>query len=77
MSASNSKPGSFLFKYNTYPKGRALMQLYRVVSQTKRGIEFRAQFYNTLIRLRVNPIYFIQNYTYFKQFYQECLKQNI
>jgi len=22
---------------NTYPKGRALMQMYRVVSQTKRG----------------------------------------
>ena len=27
--------------------------------------------------LRFNPIYFMQNYTYFKQFYQECLKQNI
>jgi len=37
----------------------------------------RAQFHNTLIRLRFNPIYFMQNYTYFKQFYQECLKQNI
>ena len=36
-----------------------------------------AQFHNTLIRLRFNPIYFMQNYTYFKQFYQECLKQNI
>ena len=32
---------------------------------------------NTLIRLRFNPIYFMQNYTYFKQFYQECLNQNI
>ena len=35
------------------------------------------QFHNTLIRLRFNPIYFMQNYTYFKQFYQECLKQDI
>ena len=33
------------------------------------------QFHNTLIRLRFNPIYFMQNYTYFKQFYQECLSR--
>jgi len=38
---------------------------------------FWAQFHNTLIRLRFNPIYFMQNYTYFKQSYQEYLKQNI
>jgi len=37
----------------------------------------RAQFHNTLIRLRFNPIRFMQNYKYFKQCYQECLKQNI
>jgi len=39
MSTSNSKHGSFLFinNENTYPKGRALMQMYRVVPQTKRG----------------------------------------
>ena len=37
----------------------------------------RAKFHNTLIRLRFNPIHFMQNYTYFKQFCQECLKQNI
>ena len=24
---------------------------------------------NTLIRIRLNPIYFMQNYKYFKQFY--------
>ena len=32
------------------------------------------QFHNTLIRLKFNPI---QNYTYFKQRYQECLQQNL
>ena len=41
MSTSNSKQkyGSFLFKNNenTYPKGRALVQMYRIVPQTKRG----------------------------------------
>ena len=39
MSTSNSKHGSFRYENdeNTYPKGRALMQMYRVVSQTKRG----------------------------------------
>jgi len=40
MSTSNSKHGSFLDKNNnenTYPKGRALMQMNRVVPQTKRG----------------------------------------
>jgi len=39
MSTSNSKHGSFLFfkRVSTYPKGRALMQMYRVVPQTKRG----------------------------------------
>ena len=33
------KNGSFFIKHNeyTYPKGRALMQMYRTVSQTKRG----------------------------------------
>jgi len=38
MSTSNSKHGSFLFENNenTYPKGRALMQMYRVVPQTKK-----------------------------------------
>jgi len=35
----------------------------------------KAQFHNTFIRLRFNPIYFKQNCTYFKQFYQGCLKQ--
>ena len=36
------KHGSFRFKSNenTYPKGRALMQMYRVVLQTKRGKRF-------------------------------------
>ena len=39
MFEPNSNHGSFLFKNNenTYPKGRALMKLYRVVPQTKRG----------------------------------------
>jgi len=43
MSRSNSKHGSFFIKLylpntpNTYPKGRALIQMYRVVPQTKRG----------------------------------------
>jgi len=38
-SISNSKHGSFLFKINenTYPKGRALMQMNIVIHQTKRG----------------------------------------
>ena len=38
MTTSNIKKGSFLFKNNenTYPKG-SLMQMYRVVPQTKRG----------------------------------------
>ena len=40
MSTSNNKHGTcnFLFKNieNTYPKGRALMQMYRVVPQMKR-----------------------------------------
>ena len=37
MSTSNSKHGSFFFKNNenTYPKGRSLMQMYRVVPKTK------------------------------------------
>jgi len=32
-------PVVFFIKYdeNTYPKGRAILQLYRVVPQTKRG----------------------------------------
>jgi len=33
---------------------------------------YRAQFHITLIRLKFNPIYFMQKYTYFKQCYQEC-----
>jgi len=37
----------------------------------------RDQFHKTLIRLNFNPMYFMENYTYFKQFNQECLKQNI
>ena len=40
LSTSNSKHSSFLYKKNnenTYPKGRALVQMYRVVQQTKRG----------------------------------------
>ena len=41
MSTSNSKHGSFLYKkkpnLTTYPKGKALMQMYRVVPQTKRA----------------------------------------
>ena len=39
MSTSNVKKDGFLFKNNenTYPKGRALMQMYKVVPQTKRG----------------------------------------
>jgi len=32
------------------------------------------QFHNHLIRF--NPIHFMQNYTYFKQLYQESLTQN-
>ena len=36
-----------------------------------------AKFHNTLIWLKFNPIYFMKHYTYFKQCYQECLKQNI
>jgi len=37
MSTSNSKHGSFLLRNNenTYIKGRALMQMYRVVPKTK------------------------------------------
>ena len=37
--ACHSKHGSFLFKNNetTYPKGGALMQMYRVVPQMKQG----------------------------------------
>ena len=40
MSTSNSKHRRFLYKHffaNTYPKGRALKPLYRVVPQTERG----------------------------------------
>jgi len=36
MYASNSKHGSFPFK-NTYSKGRAVMQMYKAVHQTKTG----------------------------------------
>jgi len=36
-----------------------------------------AKFYNDLIRLQFIPKYFNQNDTYFRQIYQECLKQNI
>jgi len=41
MSTSNSTHGSFLFEYNanTYQKGRALIQMYRVVLQTKEEIK--------------------------------------
>jgi len=35
-----------------------------------------AQFHNNLIRLKFNPKYFKQNYTYFRQFYRERLKQH-
>jgi len=46
MSTSKSKHGSFLFKNNenTYRKGRALMQMYRVVPQTKRVNTYTYQF---------------------------------
>jgi len=39
MSTPNGKLGSFRFKINeiTYSKGRALLQMYTVVPQTKRG----------------------------------------
>jgi len=39
MYTSNSKYRSVLFKNddNTYPKGRALMQMYRVVPKIQRG----------------------------------------
>ena len=40
MSISNTKQSSFLLQKNnenTHPKGRALMQMYRVVPQMKRG----------------------------------------
>jgi len=40
----NSKHWRFLFKNNTtniYTKGRALIQMYRVVPQTKGGILYR------------------------------------
>ena len=38
MSTSNRKQyGSFLYK-NTYPKGRALLQMYRVVTKIKQRI---------------------------------------
>jgi len=36
-----------------------------------------AWFHNSLIRLKFNPNYFMQNYTYFRQIYQECSNQNI
>ena len=40
MSISNRRHGSVLFKNdeNTYQKGRAIMQMYRVVHQTKRDV---------------------------------------
>jgi len=38
MSTSNGKHNRLQkTNQNTYPKGRALMQMYRVVRQTKRG----------------------------------------
>jgi len=47
MATSNGKHGSFLFKNNehTYSKGRALVQMYRVVHQTKREKSF-SEFWN-------------------------------
>ena len=32
----------------------------------------RAHFHKHLIRLKLNQTYLIQNYTYFRQIYQEC-----
>ena len=32
----------------------------------------RSHFHNHLIRLKSNQTYLIQNYTYFRQIYQEC-----
>ena len=50
--------------------------VFRQSQMTPKKSTSRAQFY-TLIQLKFNPIYFMQHYTYFKQFYQESLKQNI
>jgi len=38
---------------------------------------YSAELHNHLIWLKINPKYSMQNYTYFRQMYQECLKQNI
>ena len=35
-------------------------------------IGHRAEFHNNLIWLKFNPNYFMHNYTYFRQIYQEC-----
>ena len=52
---------------------RGFSAVIKISNQTQYLIKWiRAQFHNTLIRLRFNPIYFMQNYTYFKQCYQEC-----
>jgi len=52
---------------------RGFSAVIKISTQTQYSIKWtRAQFHNTLIRLRFNPIYFMQNYTYFKQCYQEC-----
>jgi len=41
----------------------------------------KARFFNHLIRLKLFPKnsqkYFMQNYTYFKQIYDKCYKQNM
>ena len=52
ISTSNSKHGSFLYKINknTYPKGKAPMQMYRVVPQKKKT--------RTLTYLQIKLIFF-------------------
>ena len=64
---------------NTWLKGNSFLKIYDNIHMTRMSCSntYSAELHNHLIWLKINPKYSMQNYTYFRQMYQECLKQNI
>ena len=64
---------------NTWLKGNSFLKIYDNIHMTRMSCSntYSAELHNHLIWLKINSKYSMQNYTYFRQMYQECLKQNI
>jgi len=67
------------FFINTFLKRKQIIMTVKCTAplSTISSCHIWAHFHNTLIRLKFNPIRFMQKYTYFEQWYHDCLKQSI